>query len=274
MTPPAEHGPDPIFAHPRLAALYDLLDGPRSDLDNYLAIACELRAASVLDIGCGTGELACMLAHRGVEVTAIDPAKASLDIAKSKAGAERVRWICGYAPSLRGLKVDMATMTANVAQVFLTEKEWAATLRAAWANLAPGGHLVFETRRPEARAWRRWRRELTERDVALPGGQRVRTWTHIEREDLPFVSFWHHYRFEPSGEHLTSRSVLRFRDRADLDYSLRAAGFAPIEVRDAPDRPGQLMLFIARKVSLPGTQLGVDGHGGLLREGIDGATGY
>ncbi|HET9058590.1 MAG TPA: class I SAM-dependent methyltransferase [Acidimicrobiales bacterium] len=240
--------PDPIFADHRLAAIYDIVDPDRSDLDHYLALATELGARSVLDIGCGTGTFACLLASRGFQVTAIDPAQASLDVACAKPGADQVRWICGYAPTLHGFEVDLVTMTANVAQVFLDDYEWLATLHAAWANLVTGGHLVFETRRPEARAWERWRRELTEKDVTLPDGGYVHLWTELEEVTPPFVSFWHHYGFEPSDQNLSSRSVLRFRDRAEVEDSLRIAGFTPLEVREAPDRPGLEMVFVARKV--------------------------
>ncbi len=69
--------PDPIFAVPRLAAIYDALDGDRTDLDHYAAIVEEFRARRVLDIGCGTGSLAVMLAERGCQVVAVDPADAS-----------------------------------------------------------------------------------------------------------------------------------------------------------------------------------------------------
>ncbi|MCY7396287.1 MAG: hypothetical protein LH468_09090 [Nocardioides sp.] len=47
--------PDPAFADPRLAALYDVFDGDRHDLEAYLAITREAAAESVIDIGCGTG---------------------------------------------------------------------------------------------------------------------------------------------------------------------------------------------------------------------------
>jgi 2-polyprenyl-3-methyl-5-hydroxy-6-metoxy-1,4-benzoquinol methylase len=33
-------------------------------------------ARSVLDVGCGTGSFACMLAQRGIEVVGVDPAAA------------------------------------------------------------------------------------------------------------------------------------------------------------------------------------------------------
>jgi len=47
--------PDAIFAHPRLAPVYDAFDGDRDDLAAYLDIAGELGADRVLDVGCGTG---------------------------------------------------------------------------------------------------------------------------------------------------------------------------------------------------------------------------
>jgi len=62
---------DAIFGEPRLAGIYDPLDPDRSDLDAYLAVAEEFSAESVLDIGCGTGTLACLLAARGLEVIAV-----------------------------------------------------------------------------------------------------------------------------------------------------------------------------------------------------------
>jgi len=92
--------PDAIFAEQRLADLYDALDPARSDLDAYLAVADELNARSVLDIGCGTGTFACLLAERGRAVTGIDPAAASLHVARRKAFAEQVRWLHGEVESL------------------------------------------------------------------------------------------------------------------------------------------------------------------------------
>jgi len=84
---------DNAFEHPRLAAIYDALDTDRSDLDVYAGIAKELGARRVLDVGCGTGTFAVLLADRGFDVTGVDPALASLDVARAKPGGERVRWI-------------------------------------------------------------------------------------------------------------------------------------------------------------------------------------
>src|SRR4249920_1555148 len=119
---------DAIFEHPRLAAMYDELDPDRSDLDVYVAIADEVDARRMLDVGCGTGTLALMLAHNGLEVTGVDPAGASLDVARAKPGAERVRWIHGDATALPSLEVDLATMTGNAAQAIVDEAIWEGTL--------------------------------------------------------------------------------------------------------------------------------------------------
>lgn len=68
---------DAAFAHPRLATLYDPLDPDRSDLDAYLRMAREFGARRVLDIGCGTGVFALLLADEGIDVVGVDPAGAS-----------------------------------------------------------------------------------------------------------------------------------------------------------------------------------------------------
>jgi acetyl esterase/lipase len=49
-------------------------------------------ATRVLDLGCGTGRLALALSAAGYVVTGVDPARASLDVARSKPGAASVTW--------------------------------------------------------------------------------------------------------------------------------------------------------------------------------------
>jgi SAM-dependent methyltransferase len=236
---------DAGFEDPRLVRLYDPLDPDRSDLDVYAAMAAEFGATAVLDIGCGTGTLACLLARRGLTVTGADPAAASLDIARRKPGADRVRWLHASAADLPVLRADLALMTGNVAQVFVTDDDWAAALRAARAALRPGGRLVFESRVPERRAWLEWNRDQTYRRVDVPGVGPVQTWTNLTAVTENLVSFRATCVFEAENLVLTSDSTLRFRGRLELADSLAAAGLLVDEVRDAPDRPGREFVFVA-----------------------------
>ncbi len=240
--------PDAIFEERRLAEAYDALDGARTDLDAYIALADDVGARSVLDIGCGTGTFACLLAQRGIDVTAVDPARASLDVARRKPGAHHVRWLEGDAATLPVLHVDMVAMTGNVAQVFLTDRDWASTLRAAYAALSPDGLLVFEVRDPARQGWTEWNRGETFRRVELPGAGVVETWVDLTEVSPPLVSFRHTFVFETDGAVLVSDSTLRFRDRTEVSDTLRGAGFSAIEIRDAPDRPGREFVFIARRI--------------------------
>jgi SAM-dependent methyltransferase len=241
--------PDAIFANPRLAGIYDGLDPDRRDLDAYAAMAAEFGASGVLDVGCGTGTLSCLLASRGLDVTGVDPAAASLAVARAKPGAEAVRWLHGDATMLPPLQVDLATMTGNVAQVFTTDEQWSATLRGVRAALRPGGRLVFETRDPARRAWLDWTREQSFTRKHIEGAGVVQSWHELTEVTGELVSFRSFTVFETDDTMLVSDSTLRFRDRAEIAGSLAADGYQLDEVRDAPDRPGLEFVFLARRVS-------------------------
>ena len=253
MTVPAgdDSAPDEAFANPRLAALYDHLDDDRRDLDHYVAIVEELGARSVLDVGCGTGTLACRLAARGLTVTGIDPAEASLAVARGKPSADRVRWILGDATAAPPVAADLATMTGNVAQVFVADRDWLDALAGIHRSLRPSGHLVFETRDPARRAWEGWTRDRTWRRVPIAGVGDVETWIDLIDVSPPLVSFRHTYRFLADGTVLTSDSTLRFRDREEVEASLVDSGFEVEDVGDAPDRPGLEFVFLARRRDRP-----------------------
>jgi SAM-dependent methyltransferase len=240
--------PDPAFAEPRLAAIYDALDPDRSDLVPYLEMLEAFGAGSVLDLGCGTGVFALMLVDRGVKVIGVDPAGASLDVARAKPGAERVTWIHGDASAIPSdVSVDAVTMTANVAQVFLTESDWLTTLAAIHGALRPGGRLIFESRHPARRAWEEWTEERTRSTTEVPGVGRVTDWVQVTDVDGELVSFESPNVFDADGTVIVSRSTLRFRSREAIEASLAAAGFVVDEVRDAPDRPGRELVFVATR---------------------------
>jgi SAM-dependent methyltransferase len=238
---------DECFAHPRLAAIYDALDPDRGDLDAYVRLAEEFAARRVLDVGCGTGVFALLLADRGIEVVGVDPAEASLEVARGKPGSERVCWIRGDAKALPPLRVDLVTMTGNVAQAIADSSGWRETLSGACTALRPGGRLVFETRDPAGRGWEEWEREASYRVTEIPGVGAVESWMQVTEMAWPLVTFRWTYVFASDGQVLTSDSTLRFRERAEVEADLIAAGFALDEVRGAPDRPGREFVFVARR---------------------------
>ena len=236
---------DPIFGDRRLAAVYDPLDPDRSDLDAYAAVAAELGARTVLDLGCGTGTFAVMLASLGLDVTGVDPAAASVDVARAKPGADRVRWVVGEIDAVADLRFDLVTMTGNVAQVFVNDDAWREVLATSYDVLRPGGHLVFETRDPTREAWREWTREDSFTAAEVPGEGRVESWVETTKVDGELVTFRSTLVFADAT--LTSESTLRFRTRAAAVEDLLAAGFLVEDVREAPDRPGKELVFVASK---------------------------
>jgi SAM-dependent methyltransferase len=241
--------PDAIFAHRRLAPIYDAFDGDRADLAVYLDIADELGADRVLDIGCGTGCLAVLLAEGGRTVVGVDPAEASLEVAKSKDRAARITWVHGDATTVPALDTDLAVMTGNVAQVFLTDEDWTQALQGICAALRPGGYLVFETRRPERRAWEEWAADAAQVILDIPGIGSVEQRREVTDVSLPFVSFRYTYKFLADGAVVTSDSTLRFRSRDQVESSLAAHGYRVLDVREAPDRPGREFVFIAERAT-------------------------
>lgn len=248
--------PDAIFEHPRLVSIYDRLEPDRSDLEVYAAIAQEVGAHRVLDVGCGTGTFALILADRGLDVVGVDPAAGSLAVARAKPSAERVRWVLGDATSLPTMQADLATMTGNVAQAIVEPAEWEAALSGVREALRPGGHLVFETRDPAQRAWEEWNRADSFRVTQIPGVGAVETWVELTDVVGPLVSFRSTYVFASDGCTLTSDSTLRFRERDEVEASLTDQGYLVTAVRDAPDRPHREFVFFARR---PEAQRGPDG---------------
>lgn len=239
--------PDAKFADPRLARLLDAIEPDRRDLDAYEVMLAGLGARSVLDVGCGTGIFACRLARRGLAVTGVDPAGASVDIARRRPDGDQVQWVVGEAGDVPACGFDAATMTANVAMVFVTDEAWLGTLRAIHQRLRPGGHLIFEVRDPAREAWRGWARASTFGRTEVPGVGPVEHWCEVTSAAGALVSFRWTYRMLETGETLVSDSTLRFRSRQAVTGDLAESGFAIEGVGDAPDRPGLQFVFVASR---------------------------
>ncbi len=238
-----------MFAHPRLAPVYDAFDGQRDDLAAYLSITEELGAHRVLDVGCGTGSLAILLARAGRTVVGVNPAQASLGVARSKDKSAAITWVHGDAATAPAIEADLAVMTGNVAQVFLTDEDWNQALQGIHAALRPHGYLVFETRRPERRAWEEWAADTSPVILDIAGSGPVEQRREITEVSLPFVSLHNTYTFLADSEALTSDSTLRLRSRQEVESSLADQGYQTLDVREAPDRPGNEFVFITQRTT-------------------------
>lgn len=242
---------DGHYVDPRLVALYDSDNPGTADTDFYLSLAAGLKATNILDLGCGTGVLTRKLAADGKrQVTGVDPAPAMLAYARRQPGAERVRWVGGDSGALGTPGADLAVMTGNVAQVFLDDAQWAQTLRHLHAALRPGGHLAFESRRPEARAWEGWNRETTYgRGDSIHGP--METWLELVEVQPGRVHFVGHNVFLETGEDVVVDSELRFRSQSEITGTLEGAGFTVKDVhgdwrRGPVTSESRVMVFVAR----------------------------
>ena len=136
------------YEHPALAVLYDLDSGWSIDRDFYLGLASGGQKR-ILDLGCGTGLLCDAYASLGHQVTGVDPARAMLDVARTKPYGSNVEWIESTAQSFRSEKrFDLIIMTGNAFQVFLEDQDILAVFETMRIHLAPGGVIAFETRNP------------------------------------------------------------------------------------------------------------------------------
>jgi ubiquinone/menaquinone biosynthesis C-methylase UbiE len=217
---------DEAYTDPEFARLYDA-ENPWHPMDDFYQ-GLDLAAASVLDVGCGTGTRLASTRRRGHGGTLVgaDPAEAMLDIARVK--APDVRWVRGYAQTLDlGERFALVTMTGHAFQLLLDDaavREALATFR---RHLEPGGLLAFETRNPAARPWRHWTREETLVGITAPDGEPYLSWVEEPREhDADLVTFAGRIRSMRSGRQRTTTSTLRFVDPEHLLTLLTGAGLA------------------------------------------------
>jgi SAM-dependent methyltransferase len=232
-------------------AAYDELNPGDDDYRFYAALARSIGASRAVDLGCGTGTLARMLAASAASVTGVDPDPEMLRVARSKDVNREVGWRLGHSDVLEPGSADFAVMSGHVAQVFVEDGAWLDALRDLHRTLVPGGLLAFESRNPAARTWEAWTRELTLRTVQAPEGA-VEFWHETAAVDLPRVSYDTLTRNLRTGEVATTRGVLAFRDEQTLRVSLEGAGFRVDHVygdwdRTAPAAASPELIVIARR---------------------------
>ncbi|MEV6240866.1 class I SAM-dependent methyltransferase [Lentzea sp. NPDC051838] len=137
------------------AALYDRLNPWKgADADFYDPLVDEVR--DVLDVGCGTGQMLISARERGHtgRFVGVDPDEPSLDRAR---GRTDVEWVLAKAEDMSWeAEFDLAVMSSNAFQCFVTDDDLRKSLRAIRSALRPGGRFAFDTRYPAAREWEQW----------------------------------------------------------------------------------------------------------------------
>ena len=212
---------DYLFSEPRLTELYDAFCAGREDFDFYLPLV--MSAESVLDVGCGTGELlrtARSAGHTG-RLCGLDPAEAMLEQARTRRDIE---WVHGDLASVDWhSEFDLVVMTGHAFQVFVEDDQLHASLSAIRSALTEDGRFVFETRNPSARGWEAWTPDNAVEIVH--SGSVVRMAHQVETPVAgDVVSFTVTYTSPSWDRPLVSRSTLRFLDADSLSTFLSGAG--------------------------------------------------
>jgi len=217
--------PNALYDDPELAQFYDARGAARPDFDYCRTLAGE--AASVLDLGCGTGELAASLAA-GRSVTGIDPAGAMLDIARERAGGDKVAWVEADARTVRlDKRFDLVILTGHSFQVFLTEDDQAAVLATITAHLAPGGRFIFDTRNPACPTRKTRSADGTRRRFHHPRLGAVEAWNVSSYDDETGVlSYENAYRVLDTGNVFSATAQIRYTSQPDLAAMIADAGLA------------------------------------------------
>jgi SAM-dependent methyltransferase len=218
-----EQGEDRLYRDPALAQFYDLENGWADDLDYCFRLAQGAR--SVLDLGCGTGQLAARLAEDRV-VVGVDPSAAMLDVARRRPGGERATWVRSQARDLRlDRRFDLVLLTGHAFQVFLTDTDQRAVMAAIAGHLAAGGKFVFDTRNPAAEEWREWTPDKSRRSFEHPTLGRVEAWNDVSQDAATgIVAYETYYRVVDGGRSFSASSQIRFTAREHLAVLLADAG--------------------------------------------------
>ncbi len=210
-------------------AAYEDLNPSDLDYRFYAGLASSRGVRRVVDLGCGIGVLAVMLARTGHEVIAVDPDPEMLRVARGRPGTDLVSWRDGGAEVIPTRWADLVTMSGHTAQVFTTDDAWRAALGDIKRGLAPQGLFAFETRNPGARAWEAWTRQDTLR-VIDTAEEQVEFWHDTLRVDLPLVTYATTTTNLRTGHATVGTDILRFPDEPSLRASLADAGFVVEQV--------------------------------------------
>ena len=146
-----------MSSYDALASSYDglMADGSyrkRADWLERCFRKSRIPVRSVLDLACGTGTIACLLAERGYQVTATDGSEEMLTQAMRKAAAlpgQPPLFLHQTMPRLHLLEpVDAVVSTLDSLNYLTRERDLRETLRRVYRVLRPGGAFLFDVNTP------------------------------------------------------------------------------------------------------------------------------
>ncbi len=139
------------FQDPDVVAAYRYRPPYPEELFDLLVSLIATTPRRVLDLGCGTGELARSLVRWVEQVDALDFSSAMIRMGKHLPGGDdpRLRWLCGAAEDA-SLDPPYALITAGASLHWLA---WPIVLPRLRAALAPGGYLAIIEQRTSPDVW-------------------------------------------------------------------------------------------------------------------------
>ena len=116
---------------------------PAREVDRLADLVGLDRSSTVIDIGCGTGQLTIPLAERAGTVIAVDPLAEMLEAGRARAvaqGLTNIRWLQGDSGAIESLVPLGAHLATFAASFHWTDR--AEVLRSLDRMLGPGAHVV------------------------------------------------------------------------------------------------------------------------------------
>lgn len=160
---------------------------------------------AALDVGCGTGDLVCDIARKGIEATGVDFAAEMIEIAQSKAQPQalaKARFYCAsiFDFDLSERRYDVVSANGFIEYISLAELDQFLSLT--YEALNPGGSLVVGSRNRLFNVFSLNHYTATEIDqehialllreaIALARGPKLSELTHLETIPLQDVNIEH-----------------------------------------------------------------------------------
>ncbi len=210
-----------------------------------------VRPRTALDLACGTGSVALLLARDGLDVTAVDMSSDMLCVAAQKAQEQNlpVRFVCQQLQALnvpRG--VDLAVCALDSLDYILNPADCQEAIRRIYRALNPGGCFIFDVNTPQ-------KLRAMDGQVFLDEDDDVYCVWRGEFDENTNICSYGMDLFQRQGA-VWRRSFEEHREYAYTEEQLRsylkAAGFTHIRVYSdrsfrKPDSDTQRIYFKARK---------------------------